>query len=320
MQKYHILSLDGGGIRGIITAVLLERLNTHPDIINFLEGVDLIAGTSTGGIIALALAKGFSPAELVNLYKNLGPTVFTDSLWDNLKDLGQVFGAQYSMLPLEKELKNFLGESTTLGQLYKKVLITTFDLDNLRPEPDLRTWKPKIFHNIGQDNDASALAYKVGLYTSAAPTYFPAVDGFIDGGVYANNPSMCALAQSQDERVIEKCPSLSEIVLLSLGTGTSLTYIEGKNLDWGLGQWARPLISILLDGVSGIADFQCRKLLRDSYHRLAPTFPPGIQIDMDAIERIPQMLEFAEKVDLTDTVNWIRQRWLQLEENNFPAT
>ena len=318
MEKYHILSLDGGGIRGIITAVLLEKLNTHPDIANFLEGVDLIAGTSTGGIIALALAKGFSPAELVDLYQNLGPPVFNDSLWDNLKDLGQLIGGQYSTPPLETELKKFLGESTTLGQLHKKVLITAFDLDNLRPEPDRRSWKPKLFHNIGQENDANALAYKVAVYTTSAPTYFPSVDGYIDGGVYANNPSMCALAQSQDERVFQKCPSVSDVVLLSLGTGMSLTFIEGKNLDWGLGQWARPLISILFDGVSGIADFQCRKLLRNNYQRLAPVFPAGTTIEMDAVDRIPQMLEFVEKVDLTDTVQWIKKQWLSSEDQTFP--
>jgi patatin-like phospholipase/acyl hydrolase len=319
MQKYHVLSLDGGGIRGIITAVLLERLNTHPDIADFLEGVDLIAGTSTGGIIALALARGASPAELVKLYKELGPAVFTDSLWDNLKDLGQIIGAQYSTTPLEKILIDFLGSTTTLGQLHKKVLITAFDLDNMRPEPNLRTWKPKIFHNMGQDNDGNALAYKVGLYTSSAPTYFPSVDGYIDGGVFANNPSMCALAQSQDERVFQEIPSLSDIFLLSLGTGTSLEYVEGKNLDWGLGQWARPLISILLDGVSGIADFQCKKLLRGHYHRLAPVFPPGEKIEMDAIDHIPQMLEFAANVELADTIAWIKHSWLTPVENTLAS-
>jgi patatin-like phospholipase/acyl hydrolase len=314
MSKYHILSLDGGGIRGIITAILLDRLNTHPETADFLEGVDLIAGTSTGGIIALAIAKGASPAELVELYKNLGPAVFTDSLWDNIKDLGSVLGAQYDTQPLEKELKSFLGETTTLGQLTKSVLVTTFDLDNLRPEPARRTWKPKLFHNIGQDNDADALAYKVGLYTSSAPTYFPTVDGYIDGGVYANNPSMCALAQSQDERVYKNCPNLSDVVLLSLGTGTSLTFQEGMNLDWGMGQWIKPLISILMDGVSGIADFQCRKLLKENYHRLAPIFPPGTNIDMDDVEHIPFMIDYANQVDISGTVNWLKQSWLQLEE------
>ena len=313
MSKYHILSLDGGGIRGIITAVLLDRLNTHPETSDFLEGVDLIAGTSTGGIIALAIAKGASPAELVELYKNLGPSVFTDSLWDNIKDLGSVLGAQYDTEPLERELKAFLGETTTLGQLTKRVLVTTFDLDNLRPEPTRRTWKPKLFHNIGQDNDGEALAYKVGLYTSAAPTYFPTVDGFIDGGVYANNPSMCALAQSQDERVYKNCPNLTDVVMLSLGTGTSLTYQEGMNLDWGMGQWVRPLISILMDGVSGIADYQCKKLLQENYHRLAPVFPPGVKIEMDSVEHIALMIDFAGHVDISEPVKWLKQTWLQLD-------
>ena len=310
MTKYHILSLDGGGIRGIITAIILDRLNSHPEISDFLEGVDLIAGTSTGGIIALGLAKGFSPGELVNLYNELGPSVFADSLWDNIKDLGSVLGAQYDTRPLEQELIKFIGQTTTLGQLSKNVLITTFDLDNLRPEDNKRTWKPKLFHNMGADNDSNALAYKVGLYTSAAPTYFPSVDGYIDGGVYANNPSMCALAQSQDERVNENCPNLSDIVLLSMGTGTSLTYLEGGNLDWGMGQWAKPLISILLDGVSGIADFQCSKLLRENYHRLAPIFPPGVKIDMDSVDQIPKMVEFANSVDINNTVKWIKNNWL----------
>ncbi len=314
MSKYHILSLDGGGIRGIITAVLLNRLNTDPEIGDFLEGVDLIAGTSTGGIIALALAKGASPADLVELYKDLGPKVFSDSLWDNIKDLGSVLGAQYDTEPLEQELKGFLGETTTLGQLTKSVLITTFDLDNLRPEPEKRTWKPKLFHNIGQSSDSDALAYRVGLYTSSAPSYFPSVDGYIDGGVYANNPSMCALAQSQDERVYTECPRLSDVVLLSLGTGTSLTYLEGRNLDWGMGQWVKPLISLLMDGVSGIADFQCRKLLLDKYHRLAPVFPPGVKIDMDATEHIALMVEFANNLDISDTVSWIKQSWLSRDD------
>ena len=311
MGKYHILSIDGGGIRGIITSVLLRRLNSRPEIADFLEGVDLIAGTSTGGIIALALAKGASPDDLINLYKGLGPAVFSDSLWDNIKDLGTIIGAQYDTEPLEKELKGFLGESTTLGQLHKNVLITTFELDNLRPEPDKRTWKPKLFHNMGKDNDGDAIAYKVGLYTTAAPTYFPSVDGFIDGGVYANNPSMCALAQTQDERVYQERPSLSDIALLSLGTGTSLTHLEGMNLDWGLAQWVRPLIAIVLDGVSGIADFQCQKLLRDNYYRLAPVFPPGVKIEMDDVAHIALMIDFAENINIDATVGWIKEHWLQ---------
>jgi hypothetical protein len=99
-----------------------------------------------------------------------------------------------------------------------------------------------------RDNDGAQLAYKVGLYTSVAPTYFPTVDGYIDGGVYASNPSMCALAQSQDPRVPGH-PALEEVVLLYLGTGTSRVYIQGKRLDWGYAQW-KPLVNVMLDGIA----------------------------------------------------------------------
>lgn len=202
---------------------------------------------------------------------------------------------------------------TTLAQLKRRVLITAFDLDNESKKKASRAWKPKLFHNFpGNDSDGSELAYKVGLYTSAAPTFFPSVDGYIDGGVYATNPSMCALAQSQDSDFKER-PPLADVVLLSLGTGTSLVYIEGKELDWGYAQWAKQLVSQMLDGTAGIADYQCKQILGDRYHRLAPVFPPNISIPMDAVDRIPYMIEFAEsskRVNLTATVKWLKRYWI----------
>jgi hypothetical protein len=151
---------------------------------------------------------------------------------------------------------------------------------------------------------------KVGLYTSAAPTYFPSVDGYIDGGVYANNPSMCALTQSQDRRIRGR-PALSDVALLSLGTGTSLVYIPDKRLDWGYAQWVQPLIFLMLDGLTGIADYQCHKILDKRYHRLAPVFPPGVSMPLDAVKRIPDMIQFAESLDLSDTVKWLRKHWMK---------
>ena len=197
-----------------------------------------------------------------------------------------------------------------LDQLQRRVLITSFDLDNESADPMRRTWKPKLFHNFpGEDSDGAELAYKVGLYTSAAPTYFPAVDGFVDGGVYASNPSMCALAQSQDNRNPDQ-PPISEIVLLSLGTGTSLSFVRGNNLDWGYIQWAKPLLEILLDGTAGIADYQCKQILGARYHRLAPVFSPGVSIPMDEVDSIPYMIEFAERLDLSVTREWLNTHWL----------
>lgn len=312
MAKYRILSLDGGGIRGIITAIILQRLNAEVELTGWLDSTDLIAGTSTGGLLALGLSYGMQPEFIRNVYETKGAEIFDDSWLDNLVDLGKIAGADYDTKNLERVLRTLFGK-TTLAQLKRRVLITAFDLDNESKKKSSRTWKPKLFHNFpGDDSDGSELAYKVGLYTSAAPTYFPSVDGYIDGGVYATNPSMCALAQSQDSDFKGR-PSLADVVLLSLGTGTSLLYIEGKELDWGYAQWAKQLISLMLDGTSGIADYQCKQILRDNYHRLAPVFPPGISIPMDAVNRIPYMIEFAEnnrRVNLTATIKWLKQYWI----------
>jgi patatin-like phospholipase/acyl hydrolase len=310
MAKYRILSIDGGGIRGIVTTVMMQRLQSTPGLGGFLDTVDLIAGTSTGGLLSLGIAHGLGLEEIRDLYVNDGPEIFDDSWIDNLLDLGKLRGADYKIAPMRRVFKKVLGEETTLGRLRKRVLITAFDMDNEDSDVLNRSWKPKLFHNFpGDGNDRHELAYKVGIYTAAAPTYFPSVDGYIDGGVYANNPAMCALAQTQDKRY-RPTPALDEIVLLSLGTGRSLFYIRGKTLDWGYAQWIKPLISLMLDGISGIADYQCQQMLRRRYHRLAPVFPPDVSIPMDDVEKIPYMIEFAEGLDLRSTVRWMRRHWV----------
>jgi len=260
--------------------------------------------------LALGIAHGLDLDEIRDLYVVDGPKIFDDSWLDDLLDLGKLRGADYKIAPMRRVFKRVLGEDTTLGQLRKRVLITAFDLDNEDKDDLKRTWKPKLFHNfLGDGNDRHELAYKVGMYTAAAPTYFPTVDGFVDGGVFANNPSMCALAQTQDRRY-RPTPSVDEVVLLSLGTGTSLFSIRGKTLDWGYAQWIKPLINLMLDGISGIADYQCSQMLRDRYHRLAPVFPPDISIPMDDVAKIPYMMDFAEDLDLSSTVRWMSRHWI----------
>jgi patatin-like phospholipase/acyl hydrolase len=307
MGRYRILSLDGGGIKGIVTTIIMQRLTRAPRIEGWLEQVDLIAGTSTGGLLALALAHGLDLQTIRELYEDKGPAVFHDTWLDDVRDLGTLVGADYDTDVLERELARIFGD-TTLGDLDKRVLITSFDLDNEGAEGP-RMWKPKLFHNYpGEDSDAAWLARKVGLYTAAAPTYFPTVDGYVDGGVYATNPGMCALAQSQDARWADR-PAVDEVVLLSLGTGTSLTYIPGKRLDWGYAQWARPLVALMLEGTAGIADYQCRQMLGERYHRLAPLFPAGVSVPMDAVDEIPFLIRFAQGFDLSPTMRWIGEQW-----------
>lgn len=308
MARYRILSLDGGGIRGLITAILLARLDAEKGLSGWLGRTDLIAGTSTGGLIALALARGASLAAIRALYEERGRSIFDDSWLDDVKDLGNILGAQYRTEKLAAELQGLLG-AARLRDLRKRVLVTAFDLDNEDPRPDRRRWKPKIFHNFpGPDSDGAAPAWKVGLYTSAAPTYFPTVDGYVDGGVFANNPSMCALAQTQDARIGRR-PALGNVALLSLGTGSSLLYVKGKKLDWGYAQWAQALLGVMFDGTVGIADYQCRQLLGARYHRLAPRFAAGEAFPLDAIDRIPELVAFAERVDIGPAAAWLRRHW-----------
>lgn len=309
MPKYRILSLDGGGIRGVLTTSILGRLNK--EFPGFLQKADLLAGTSTGGLIALALAQDIDDLQTINeLYskEENDPKVFADTLLDDIRDLGQLLGAQYDNKNLEEELKNILGATTTLAELHKKVLITAFDLKN-EAGPD-ESWKPKLFHNFpGPDSDGNVLAYKVGLYTSAAPSYFPSVDGYIDGGVFANNPSMCALAQTQDPR--SGMPAnLSDILLLSIGTGKSKHLIEGSRNDWGYVQWMRPIITLILDGVEGIADYQCRMILREQYHRVQPPFIESNPIQVDAIEQVPTLIKISDDFDLSTTIDWLGTYWM----------
>lgn len=308
MPKYKILSLDGGGIRGLLTAILLERLEEA--VPGWLDKADLLAGTSTGGIIALGLAHGLTPRELRGLYEKRGKKIFDDSWIDDLTDVGKVIGADYNNKNLTKELKGIFG-AAKLKDLKKRVLIPAFDLDNEDKNPKKRSWKPKFFHNFpGDDSDGEEQAMKVALYTSAAPTYFPVVDGYIDGGVVANNPSMAALAQTQDSRTFSSPPDLNDIVLLSIGTGRSLLRIEGKNLDWGYAQWAKPLINIMMDGVMGVADYQCKQILGDHYCRISPPFPPDKAIPLDAVDKIQDIVESSESVDIRDVIRWLKEIWM----------
>jgi patatin-like phospholipase/acyl hydrolase len=295
---YRILSFDGGGIRGLVTLAILKRLEAQ--IPNLVKGADLLAGTSTGGIIALGLAAGKSVDEMISLYTDNGKDIFDDSFLDDIRDLGGIVGADYDQKNLEKILKGMF-KDMRLKELGKRVLIPSFNLDDGDMDETKRTWNPKFFHNFpGEDSDGEESVVEVALNTSAAPTYFPTHVAYIDGGVVANNPSMAAVAQTQDPRNTDPAPGLAEVFLLSLGTGVNLSYIKEKNLDWGLAQWAKPLVSLLLDASVGIADFQCRHILKENYRRIAPVFPHDTNIKLDEWKRAQELIDFGKASALTD--------------------
>ena len=300
-MAYRILTLDGGGIRGVLTITLLKRLEeVHPD---FLKNVDLVAGTSTGGILALAIAAGKTLTQALNLYKERGEWVFYDTPFDDLKDMGNAFGAEYSNTGLSQALSEEFG-SLTLGELQKKVLIVSFDLDNNAVEATVtRSWKPKIFQNYpGKGSDAGEKVVDVALRTSAAPTYFPVYQGYIDGGVVANNPSMCALAQALDKGTAKQ--RLREIALLSVGTGGFPKFLTTQDADWGWTQWARPLVDIMLEGSLEVAHYQCKSILGKRYHRIAARL--NKPVGLDSLESIPELEQVGQIYDLDEAVQFVK--------------
>ncbi len=144
----------------------------------------------------------------------------------------------------------------------------------------------------------------------AAPTYFPTWQGYIDGGVAANNPSVCGLAQALDPATGGQ--RLEDVVLLSLGTGASPRRIEGDDHDWGLAEWAPNLVGIMLDGVAGVADFQCRQILGPRYHRVDVVLPRAV--GMDEHRAIPELDALGESADTAPAVAWLAEHFARSED------
>lgn len=312
---YRILALDGGGIRGLFSAKLLERLDASRP--GFLSKIDLFAGTSTGGLSALMLANGRSPAQIVDRFLSMGPRIFSTWGWIPA-GLPVWFLLTFGLLLAKygnRNLRNFLieefGADTRLGDLHKQVLITSFDLDygkdaksRLRPGyHGNRTWKPKFFHNIPiEGSDEDELVVDVAMRSISAPVYFPSYQGFIDGAVAANNPSFVALMQAVYSSPAPS-PELNDVALLSLGTGNYDRFIPGQRLDWGIAQWSRRLLEISLDSMSGMTDWQCRKLLDERYHRLNPDLGKKIELDATKMRDLDYLKMQAEQAELVERVH-----------------
>ena len=304
-MAYRIISFDGGGIAGMLTVVLLERLQAERS--EFIGEADLLAGTSTGGLIALSLAAGKSLETLHKFYHDQGHRIFKRRPF-----LGHfsVFKARYSNDGLRELLTEQFGDMT-LGDLSKRVLVPAFDCDGSKSRSGLRRWKAKFYHNFGEDEDRYERVVDVGMRTSAAPTYFPACGYFVDGGVVANNPSACALAQCQDPTIFSNgdCPKLEDVRMLSLGTGGAADHIDTLNLDKGFAYWGKKILPILFDGIADVPDYLCRSFLRERYARLNPIVEKDKLPEMDDWKHVDQFIEIAENTNIAPVVDWLKKTW-----------
>lgn len=270
-KKFQILSLDGGGIKGLLSAALLAHIETDLEI-EISRHFDLIVGTSTGGIIALGLGLGLRPADIIEFYVNEGQNIFpSDPGLFKSRECRHWLRNKYDNQPLEDALRKCFGERR-LGDSGKRLIIPAFNIaDN-----DVKLFKTA--HHERLRRDYKLAAWKVAMATSAAPTYFPGFNqidhqNLIDGGVWANNPVMVGLTEALG---VIKIPT-EQISILSIGTMENLPN-RPKNLHHG-GKlhWANQAVEVLFTGQSLGAINQASLILgEDRVYRINPNVPEGL--------------------------------------------
>ena len=298
----RILSIDGGGIRGIIPGqvlvILEEKLKKksgNPDA-RIADYFDLIAGTSTGGILTCAyLCPGpdkkngesrpkFTAQEVVNLYLKRGGEIFNIPLNHKITTAGGIIDEKYPTNGLEDALSDYFGK-TKLSQLLKPCLISSYDIK--RRQGHFFTQ-----HDALKKEGWDYYVKDVARATSAAPTYFECSKvksltninyPLIDGGVFVNNPTLCAYAEVHNKFKV----TAKQMAILSIGTGyVKQPYEYNKAKDWGMIQWVKPLLSIIMSGVSEVVDYQLKQIYSavgapKQYLRLNVEFSIGVSSDMD---------------------------------------
>ncbi|MBI5402515.1 MAG: patatin-like phospholipase family protein [Ignavibacteriae bacterium] len=266
MGEFKILSIDGGGIRGVLPASYLayieEKLKDNDKIYEYF---DMIVGTSTGAIIALALSLGISAKDILKLYEEKGSSIFP--IRPRKLNFGLIV-PKYSNLKLKEELKELLGEKTIINDCKTRVCIPTINITCGK------IVVRKTRHHKDFEHDYLLPVWQVAAESSAAPGFFPAFeDGdkcqYIDGGLWANNPSLIGIAEA-----LKLGYSLEQIKILSLGTGSNLIHKDGwKYKCLGLIGYGTSLVDITFQaqsqGVLNIAKY----LLKDRFDRMDITLP-----------------------------------------------
>lgn len=290
---FRVLSVDGGGYLGLASAVFIQQIERHFEI-KFCEQFDLFCGTSTGAIIAAALASGKSGDELVALYTDLGPRIFAK------KQSRGFFKPRYSLTPLRECLEEQLG-STTLGDLQandRRVLITAFNRTAGIP----RLFKTDHSENLTTDSELKLV--DVVLASACAPIIFPSIlienpttglnEVFCDGGVACNHPALLGFTEAAYEIGVPP----NAVRLLSISTPRQ-SLAEGikaqEHRNYGMWHWKKSIHTILIDSNSNLVHESLKRLVgvfadeKPAYVRVALDNDDNLGID-DVSERATQKL------------------------------
>lgn len=308
MSTKTILAIDGGGIRGLATAVILQAIEKslpNPDGVdleqtNILKDkFDLIAGTSTGSILAAGIATGRPISEMIDLYLSQGPIIFkprfrviTDRVF---RTLSQGFSAPlHRDSGLEKVLKAAFtqnGKVIKLGDVNMPLLIQSFDATH---------HEPVVFKSRSTDKTIrNKPLWEIVKSSCSAPGYFPGHSlkrpskkrnaAMVDGGVFANNPSLCGIV----EIMADGKTAASQIACVSVGSGEGIpdSISPRKSAQMGFAEWGKPLIGIFMGGASLHVHNLTQRLLTDSkYCRFEFISNQSLSLD-DASDRYLKQLQ-----------------------------
>jgi len=318
MSKVKILSIDGGGIRGILPGIIISRLEEklqnlsgNPSV-RIADFFDLFAGTSTGGILTLSYLVAdennrplLTAQDAVNLYLEKGDEIFDVSLWQKIRSGAGILDEKYDASALEAALKNTF-QDQMLSDLIKPCIISSYDVWNA---------KPHFFKQHKSHNKVHNFKIKeVARATSAAPTYFEAAHvkneigtsfTLVDGGTFANNPGMVAYSEARTMKFPDKVdyPTAKDMLIVSIGTGSkSKSYPFSKVKNWGQIQWVKPVIEIMMSGNSSATHYHLMQIFdtlelqydKRCYHRLEPEVKSAdLQMDNASLDNLKRLQEDA---------------------------
>ncbi len=281
-ETFNILSIDGGGIRGVYAGAILSKIEEELGI-NYIEDFDLIAGTSTGAIIAAGLAIGVPANMIVDMYREQGTFIFKKPFWSG------IVTPKYDSEKLKEVLDGVFGDKT-FNDAKTRLIVTATNVSDGMP------WVFKSLYHKRLTRDKSVKLADAVLASCSAPLYFNPYDHneqiLADGGLWANNPALAALVEALGHNIDVR---RYKIRLLSIGTGINIKHYPA---DWIAKQWGATRWGVgLIDIVFNMQSFSIEKYLNtimDKEHYLRINFNLDTNLAIDNIKTIDTLIQKGE--------------------------
>jgi uncharacterized protein len=311
---YNILALDGG-TGGYLTLKLLEKIESLRP--GFLAAVDIFAGTSAGAINSSILATRPTAKDAFAAIRKQWVR-----MWNQTPDpvcllLGLT--GRYPVTPntpMVDSLRDLIGD-VKLGEVKRKIVIPALRLDNRAQVKTDRRWGIRIFSNfIPEAAEANDLLRDVVVRSASAPVVWPSHQGYADGGLFANNPSLVALSHAMDLLEAKQ----DQFRVLSIGTGQKYSYIESSRGQLGYGQWLldpmqpMALMQAVMDCNSAAVSYSCSRLLQDNFFRLDPKLGESLLTRTLTPEVEAKFDRLVASAEIDGVVSWLDyQDWTTAE-------